>query len=241
MSCALLKRMPQDTHAAGEPSAVFYSELAEGLHAIAQPLTIVRGALGALTLCEGKSPQQERYVHMSTEHVERVCDMLSGLQDLLDAMQFDAECAAVDLREIIDTVLEDMEPLSRKSAVQFVAVKPSEPIQVIGDPFRTEKALRTALKTAMSLASQGDLIRVEVLSGDGFADLVVENPKKQGKGLGSTERFSLALVQANIRSQAGVYACVEDPLHLSLKLPLQGMESPGSEVAIHSYSIPQLH
>ena len=73
------------------------------------------------------------------------------------------------------------------------------------------------------------------------ADLVVENPKKQGKGLGSTERFSLALVQANIRSQAGVYACVEDPLHLSLKLPLQGMESPGSEVAIHSYSIPQLH
>jgi signal transduction histidine kinase len=237
----LLKRMPQDTHAAGEPSSAFYSELAEGLHAMAQPLTIVRGALGALTQCEGKTPQQERYVHMSTENVERVCDMLAGLQDLLDAVQFDAECAAVDLREIIDTVLEDMKPLARKSGVQFVAVKPSEPIHVIGDPFRTENALRTALKTAMSLASQGDLIRVEVLSSDGFADLVVENRKKRGKGLGSTERFSLALVQANIRSQAGVYACVEDPLHLSLKLPLQGMESLGADVACHGSSMQPFH
>jgi hypothetical protein len=59
--------MLQDIRVAEDPPSEFYSEIAEGLHAMAQPLTIVRGALGALTLWKGIAPQQERYVRMSAE------------------------------------------------------------------------------------------------------------------------------------------------------------------------------
>ncbi len=233
MSFALSKKMPQDVRSAQDASSAFYSQLAEGLHAMAQPLTVVRGALSALTLGKGIAPPQERYVRMSTEQVERLCDLMSGLQDLLDTTQFEAECVSLDLWEIVDLVLEDLEPVLRPSGAQISAVKPNERIYVIGDSIRTEKALRAALKTAASLSSQGDLIQLEVFVGDGVADLVVQNQKRRGKSLGSTERFNLALIQANIRCQAGVYACVEDPLHLSIKLPLQRTECAGAEVALH--------
>jgi signal transduction histidine kinase len=233
--------MLQDIHVAEDPPSEFYSEIAEGLHAMAQPLTIVRGALGALTLWKGIAPQQERYVRMSAEQVERLCDLISGLQGLLEATQSDAECATLDLWEIAEIALEDLDPVLRQSHVQISAVKPKEPVYVIGDPVRTEKALVTALKTAVSLCSQGDIVGLEVLISDGFADLVVQNRKRHGKGLGSTERFNLALVQANIRSQAGVYTCVEDPLHLSLKLPLQRPESVGAEAALLGSSVRKLN
>jgi hypothetical protein len=239
MSFALSKKMPQNMRAAEDPSSAFYSQLAEGLHAMAQPLTIVRGALGALTLGKGIAPQQERYVRMSTEQVEHLCDLMSGLQDLLDATQFDAECVSLDLWEIVDLVLEDLDPVRRQSGAQISAVKPNERIYVIGDYFRTEKALRASLKTAMSLSSQGELIQLEVLINHGFADLIVQNRKRHGKGLGSTERFNLALVQANIQCQAGVYECIEDPLHLSIKLPLQGTEAVGTEVAMQGSLLQQ--
>jgi len=242
MSFALSKKMLQEMRTTEDASSAFYSQLAEGLHAMAQPLTIVRGALGALTLGKGIAPQQERYVRMSTEQVERLCDLMSGLQDLLDAAQFDGECVSLDLWEIVDLVLEDLDrPVLRPSGVQISAVKPNERICVIGDSFRTEKALRTALKTAVSLSSPGDSIQLEILIDDGFADLVVQNRKRHSKGLGSIERFNLALVQANVRCQAGVYACVEDPLHLSIKLPLQGTEGVGTEVALHGSLLQQMN
>jgi K+-sensing histidine kinase KdpD len=241
MSFALSKKMPQDIRPAEDPSSAFYSQLAEGLHAMAQPLTIVRGALGALTLRKGIAPPQERYVRMSTEQVERLCDLMSGLQDLLDATQFDAECVSLDLWEIVDLVLGDLDPVLRQSGAQISAVVPNERIYVIGDSTRTEKALRAALKTAASLSSQGDLIQLEVFINDGVADLIVQNRKRHGKGLGSPERFNLALVQANIRCQAGVYECFEDPLHLSIKLPLQGTEDAGAEVALHGSLLQQVN
>ena len=67
---------------------------------------------------------------MSTEQVERLCDLMSGLQDLLDATQFDAECASLDLWEIVDLVLEDLDPVLRQSGAQISAVKPNERIYV---------------------------------------------------------------------------------------------------------------
>jgi hypothetical protein len=166
---------------------------------------------------------------------------MSGLQDLLYATQFDAECVSLDLWEIVDLVLGDLDPVLRQSGAQISAVVPNERIYVIGDSTRTEKALRAALKTAASLSSQGDLIQLEVFINDGVADLIVQNRKRHGKGLGSPERFNLALVQANIRCQAGVYECFEDPLHLSIKLPLQGTEGAGAEVALHGSLLHQMN
>ena len=73
-------------------------ELDEGLHAMAQPLTILRGALGALTMRGGLSPQAaSRYLEMSNTQVERLCNLLSGLHNLLDGVRTEPACAEIEL------------------------------------------------------------------------------------------------------------------------------------------------
>jgi signal transduction histidine kinase len=242
MSCALREKTFEPLRAAGDPQAAIFSELANGLHALVQPLTIVRGALGALSMSQGISPEHERYLQMSSAQVDRMCDLMSDLQTLLDATQFDAHSVDLDLSELIGPIIEDLHPVALQSGVQIAPMMPHDAIHAIADPARTEKALQASLKTAVSVASRGDVIRLDVLSRNGFVDLTVRNTNRHGKSLSSSDRLSLALVQAAIRSQHGVYECVEDPLRISLSLPLR--DDPAemcTEVILHYPAVQQLN
>ena len=63
--------------ALAEPSSLLHAELADGLHAMAQPLTILRGAMCALTLREEMEPANRRYLDMSAKQVDRLCDLMA--------------------------------------------------------------------------------------------------------------------------------------------------------------------
>lgn len=66
------------------------AKLAEGLHAMAQPLTILRGATGTLKLSSAVSGPDRRYVEMCSTQAERLCVLLATLRDLLDTAQSEA-------------------------------------------------------------------------------------------------------------------------------------------------------
>jgi hypothetical protein len=73
-------------------------ELDQGLHALAQPLTILRGALGALTMRDAVPAQAaSRYLELSNTQVERLCSLLSGLQNLLDGVRSAPTCTEIKL------------------------------------------------------------------------------------------------------------------------------------------------
>ena len=80
-----------------ESHAWFRRELDEGLHALAQPLTVLRGALGALTMRGAVRPEAaSRYLEMSNTQVERLCSLLSGLQNLLDGVRSEPACTEIE-------------------------------------------------------------------------------------------------------------------------------------------------
>jgi hypothetical protein len=91
MSCVMPNSNALESGASvgdADSSAWFCRELDEGLHALAQPLTVLRGALGALTMRGAVRPEAaSRYLEMSNTQVERLCDLLSGLQNLLDGVR----------------------------------------------------------------------------------------------------------------------------------------------------------
>jgi signal transduction histidine kinase len=228
--------------AASDPHAALYSELADGLHAMAQPLTIVRGALCALTLHQDVPPENRRYIDMSSAQMDRLCDLMSCLRTLLETTQFNANCVTVELWELISPILEDLDSTLRKSGVQIAPANPEQTaIHAIADPARTEQALRAALTTAVAVASLGDVILLDVQSRDGFADLTIQNRNPHRRSFGSSDRLSLSLVKASIRSQQGIYECVEDPLRISLKLPLQDEEEMSTGVTSHDSRVKQFN
>jgi hypothetical protein len=86
---------------------------------------------------------------------------------------------------------------------------------------RSLKALTFALKIAASVSSQGDVIELKVSPKNGGVGLIVENKRAHRRSFTSLQRLSLAVAEANIRSQQGDYVCTEDPLRVSMTLPVQ--------------------
>ena len=73
-----------------EQHAQLREDLDLALHSMAQPLTVLRGALGALLLRGASAPEAGRYLEMSQAQVERLCDLITYTRSLLDAIHFEA-------------------------------------------------------------------------------------------------------------------------------------------------------
>ena len=211
-------------------------DLSNGLHAMAQPLTVLRGALGALMMRRASGADTDRYLELSNVQAERLCSLMSGLRGLLDAVQSDPVYAQIDLWDLISPMLDS---ILQGTGVQIAASKPSRHIDVIADHLRTEHAIQATLAAAKALTSQGDVIQLDLLPHDGFLDVTVQSGNTWRKNLSSIDRFHLSLAEASIRSQGGLYECVEDPFRVSLKLPLHDAEEKNTESPC--YSLQEMH
>lgn len=215
------------------PQRQLCDNLGNGLHAMAQPLTVLRGALGALMMRPASGADNNRYLELSNMQVERLCSLMSGLRELLDAAQSDPVCEQIDLWELLSPMIDS---ILQNTGVRIAASKPSRHIEVIGDHARTGHAFQAVLTAARAQSSRGDVIHVDLLPHDGFLDVTVQGQNARGKSLGSVDRFYLSLAEANIRSQGGLYECVEDPFRVSLKLPLHDADGQDTEAASPFYS-----
>lgn len=211
-----------------EPSSLPISELADGLHAMAQPLTILRGAMCALTFHDQIEPASRRYLDMSSKQVDRLCDLMSGMQNLLHSVQAKNKLTTFDLLELLDPVLQQHEAMASESSVQIAVTKPERPLYVLGEEQGVEQAFSAALRTAIAISGPNDRIEVQVAPHDGFASLILRNENFQGNSLGSFERFYLTVVETIIRSQCGVYEFSDNPFSISLHLRIS--EQPGMPV-----------
>jgi hypothetical protein len=211
------------------------ANLADGLHAMAQPLTILRSALAAAPSADGAG--RARYLTISGEQIERLCGLFERIQDLVISSQNAADCLPFDLAQLLSLLLKDQRAAIKGAGVQLSVAIEDNLRSVVGDTARTEQAVLAALDIAAGTASKGDVIEVLVASRNGFAELAVSNDRAHGKALNSTQRLSLSLAAANIQSQHGQLEWADDPFRVSLALPLQGVSpeqlhtpAPGTEI-----------
>jgi hypothetical protein len=205
--------------------------LDEGLHALAQPLTILRGALGALTMRGAVAPESSRYLEMSNTQVDHLCNLLSGLRNLLDGVQFEPTCKGIDLWNLIVSVLENRQAESHNSIWRTSVAKPDCDFQVMADPVRTEQALHAALNAVEAQSEDPGDIRMDIGRRDGFANLSLLCTRSKGKKLTAINRLHLLVAEANVRKQRGHYECSEFPFQISIKFPLLDREERITEIA----------
>ncbi len=206
--------MPQD-------SQEFYAEIVNGLHAIAQPLTILRAAMEVLALPERAGVDHRRYLDISAKQVERTCDLFSCLQDLVAAKLNEAQVVRFDLWELLSPMIETRRALLQASGIGIVVARHDPQELVVGDAERTEQAVAEVLKMAESVSSRGDVIELHSSRAHGFCELTLQNTRGHGKRISSTDRLGLSLAAMNIISQHGKYHFEEDPFCVSVALPVQ--------------------
>jgi hypothetical protein len=168
---------------------------------------------------------------MSVKQVDRMGDLLSCMQDVLDTADGDPQYAAVDVGELTGLVLEGMSSVLREWGGAVVRVGPSAPVYIYGDAARTERAIRAAIRALVSISVPGGTIWVSVGPNEGHVEVKAEQKGAHGKTLSFTERLCLSLVETNIRNQGGSYACVDDPLCIGFTLPAYSFEATDSAFA----------
>jgi len=194
------------------------------LHAMAQPLTVLRGALGTLMIRGDGVRGADRYIAVSNTQVERLCSLMSGMRTLLDCFQFEAVCAPTNLLELIGSIVENEGSSLHQAGRRLSFRQTGHEIQVLADPVRVEHAMHAAIAAVSVACEHDEEIHVTVDQRDGFADVVVQCTNPNGRKLTSADRVELFVAEASIRSQGGLFELLSDPFRVSLKLPLHDRE-----------------
>lgn len=160
-----------------------------------------------------------RYLEMSAKQVERMCDMMSSLQDLLIAKQYEAVTAEFDMGDLLHPIVEDLRLDLEPIGIEISWRRPEVKISAVGDLGRTEQAVRSVLGVAQSISCASDRIEVRVESTRRGMEICVQNSAPVRGRLSSSDRLGLSSAEAGVISQQGIYEYFEDPFCVRLVLP----------------------
>ena len=197
----------------------FCAEVADGLHTLAQPLTILRSAIAMLAMRKDCGNESERYVDMSVRQIERTCQLFSSVQNLLAAKTVPADRKEIDLRDLFAPIVEEHLQMLHERGIGLIVDMSESEDAVFADPQRTRLAIATAFATAISASAAGDVIKVDSSASEGLFEISIESTCRPDNSLKSFERLNLSLVRANIQSQQGQYLFTQEPFRISLALP----------------------
>jgi hypothetical protein len=212
----------QTSSAEGIQASTFaspYHAMAEGLHAMAQSLTVLRGALGACQMRCSEPDKLERYLAMATKQSETMNDLFSGLRATLDSTEGKANLEKVDIGELIRFAVREMDQDLRERGATISFIELDSPVQILGDVEKTDCAIRAALRFAISVSPRNGQLQMSVRPSNGFVEVIVETNRDKVQDLSFADRLNLSLIETNVRSQGGRHKYVEYPLALLFSLP----------------------
>jgi hypothetical protein len=198
-----------------------HAGLSSCLHAIGQPLTVLRGTIAASTVPSIPAEKQQKYLATSAEQVGLLCCLFDCLRDIVDSSQFIQECSPVEVSQFLSLVIEDQMPSLQASGLAVDVSMPAElHSTMLADMNRALKAVTSTLKIAASVSLSGDVIEVKVAPRKSGVELVIQRERSHSRSLTSLERMYLAVAEANICGQNGEYTFAEDPFCVCLTLPI---------------------
>jgi signal transduction histidine kinase len=216
----------------------FCVELADGLHALAQPLTIVRSAISLLEMARESGADSARsgaddsrdsadsgrdgadsgrYIEMSGRQIDRACRIFASLQALVAVHVVPANPQSVDIDDLLSHIVADPPPPLGERGIGFATSGAAG--TVFGDRHRTEQAIAAAIEAAASAASAGDVIQIDTSRSEGYVEFVIQCAGRLENSPSSSERLNLSVARASILSQQGRYRFTPDPFRISLVLP----------------------
>ncbi len=240
MSSVKPDRSAQDaarTAALLEEHEQFCAEVADGLHTLAQPLTILRSAIAMLARANDDGIDGRRYVEMSMRQIERTCQLFSSVQELLSAKMVPADLEPINIGQLMTRIADDCSHSLHERDIKLAAIYPTSLGNILGDLQRTEKAISAMLETAISISSAGDVVKVDASPSDGFLEISIESTCRLDNTLKSFDRLNLSLARTYILSQQGQYQFTEEPFRISLALPALQPESEASETICYAACI----
>jgi signal transduction histidine kinase len=206
--------------AAADDADRLAAQFANGLHALAQPLTVLRSAVVGLKAANLADADRRWYLETSSVQVEHAARLFHMLQDLIAVRGSMSENKPVALSEVVEGAVAAQAPALQKAGIELKMSATCSAAQAVGDKDKTFEVLVSSLETLVPVSSPEDPVELQVSEGDGCAKVILRNMHARGSSLNSEMRLKLALAEAKMRSQHGNLYLIEEPLSITIQLPL---------------------
>lgn len=218
MSFAKLSFDPQ---ADGDPARAsdevrFCQDVADGLHALAQPLSILRSAVEMFALC---GPENTRYLSAASQQMDRTSRIFLSLQHLVAARMEPSRNVELDLRELAQPIVEDWRQSLAGFGIELTCSLPDSPLSAMGSVQRTEQTIAALIEAAAASSARGERVELTLESVPDGAACSVATTRKGVQRISSSGRLSVALARWNMASQSGRLDVYEDPFRITAAWP----------------------
>lgn len=218
----------------GDPSADIVSLCAglhDGMHAMAQPLTLLRSYFHLVQTDGGLRSQL--LLDDAAAGVEQLCSLFQIMQELVHVQSAVAQMSPVPFCLVLASLLEDAEVVFAGTGLQLDLREGllsegrlvGEALRVKVDAKRTRQALISMLHVARQGVGRGSAVSCSLALAAGFVEVRLEREEALGRSseqLDEVARLQLALANAYMVSQQAVFRVERSPLRLSIGLPIAG-------------------
>jgi signal transduction histidine kinase len=210
---------PANARSPSASSDLAWSQLSQGMHAAAQPLTILLASLGRTNTHRMNTSELRELTESSAVQVQRVCTLFRHLQQLLLVQSTEPTVLPVSVLPLLTHVVEGVELVFREAGVALSMSIPESCPPVLIDGPRTIRALTSLLVIASQISHATDTVDLILTSTSDFLQIVIRNLRSQIKELDAEASLSLAVAEANMRTQEAVFSLSLQPFRVRIELP----------------------
>ncbi len=199
----------------------FCENIADVLHAIAQPLTVLQVRLDPTVTEEMNAEELRTLMAESARQVERLCNLFGYMQGFMVAHSVEPNFSEQDVGVMLAHVAEGMSLFYQEAQKKLCLRLPQGRQLVIVDQKRVYQALSRILLVAFEVSLAGDVVELMGTPCSGGVRIVIRKLETY-RALGKESALKLALAEANIERQGGKLTWSAEPFHVEIELRSAG-------------------
>ena len=201
------------------PSEILCSNLAQGIHAMAQPLAVLMASLGKAHTDLMNLDELRELTARSAAEVERACALFGCLQQLVMAESIKPQLSPTLILPVLAYAAEGVDVLFQEDGISLRLVGLDSCPSVLIDRARTLQALSRVLLILHGLSRPQDTVELVATQSASAVEVVVRNPNVSVAAINAECSLSMAVAEANMRSQHAKFALSLSPFTVSIELP----------------------
>ena len=200
-------------------SEILCSNLAQGIHAAAQPLAVLLASLNKDYTDQMNSEELRELIASSAAEVQRVCTLFSSLQQLVIAESIKPQVSPTPLLPLLAYAADGVNLLFEQDGISLRSVLPDACSPVLIHRARTLQALSRVLLIVHGLSRAQDTVELIASASANEVQIVIRNLNLPVATINPEARLSMAVAEANMRSQqAGLWLSLQ-PFTVRIELP----------------------
>jgi hypothetical protein len=199
-------------------SEILCSNLAQGIHAAAQPLAVLLASLSKGHTDRMNAAELRELTASSAVEVQRVCTLFSCLQQLVMAESIKPQLSPTPILPLLAYVVDGVNLLFQQDGISLSSVVPDTCPPVLINRARTLQALSRVLLVVHGLSGAQDTVELIASSSANAVKIVVRNLNLSVAVINAEESLSIAVAEANMRSQQAGFSLSLRPFSICIEL-----------------------